>query len=516
MMLERIGIIDLGSNSARLVIFQIYRNRAYNLIHEQKEIVRLSEGAGATNQLQPTAWARGMETLKIFKDTCRRFEVGKVIAVATAAVRNASNGSEFIDQVREKYGFEFQVLSGAQEAYYGFLGIINTLPETDYLQFDLGGGSIELVWVQNRKIKKSASLPFGAVTLTEKFALHDQFGAKNHGDFFKWLQKNWKGLEWLKKAKNLPLIGTGGTIRTLAKIDQRRKNYPFSKLHNYRMGAITFRDLYHELSKSTLKERKKIPGLNDGRADLILAGSGIIYSLLDYIASPRIVVSGSGVREGIFFEYYRQLANKPAVINDILRHSAENMAGFYHTDRVHADRVVALSESMFAIFQKTLELEPRDLELLKTSALLHDVGIVINYYHHARHSAYLIENSTLYGLSLREQILCAVLAAWHGNTNLKQVRRYYSQFLDEIDWTKARRMGMILGIAEILEESQAGLVQEMRADIYDKKVILHLLCRARPDSELQSLQQIQKNFQKETGKELLIEIHPVHETERSI
>lgn len=513
-MLERIGIIDLGSNSARLVIFQIYRNRSYNLIHEQKEIVRLSEGVGATNQLQPTAWTRGMETLGIFRDTCRRFEVEKVIAVATAAVRNASNGPEFVNQAKEKYGFEFEILSGAQEAYYGFLGIINTLPESDYLQFDLGGGSIELVWVQNRQIKKSVSLPFGAVTLMEKFGLQDQFTAKNHGDFFKWLQKNWKGLEWLKKAKKLPLIGTGGTIRTLAKMDQRRKNYPFSKLHNYRMGAITFRDLYHELSNSNLKERKKIPGLNDGRADLILAGSGIIYSLLDYLASPRIVVSGSGVREGIFFEYYRNLAGKPAIIGDILRHSAENMAGFYNTDRSHADRVVNLSKSMFILLQKTLELESRDLELLKASSLLHDVGIVINYYHHARHSAYLIENGTLYGLSHREQILCAVLAAWHGNTNLKQVRRYYSQFLDEIDWIKAKRMGMILAIAEILEESQSGLVQEMKADIYDKKVVLHLFCRARPDTELQFLRPIQKNFHKETGKELALEIHLLSETKK--
>lgn len=505
-MLERIGIIDLGSNSARLVIFQIYRNRAYNLIHEQKEIVRLSEGAGATNKLQPAAWTRGMETLQVFKDACCRFEVEKVIAVATAAVRNASNGSDFVEQAKEKYGFEFQVLSGEQEAYYGFLGIINTLPESDYLQFDLGGGSIELVWVQNRKIEKSVSLPFGAVTLTEKFGLQNQFSAKNHSDFFKWLQKNWKGLEWLKKAKNLPLIGTGGTIRTLAKMDQRRKNYPFSKLHNYRMGTITFRDLYHELSKSDIKERKKIPGLNDGRADLILAGSGIIYSLLDYLSSPRIVVSGSGVREGIFFEHYRSLAEKPAIIHNILQHSAENMAGFYQTDRAHADRVMKLSESMFTLFQKTLELESRDLELLKVSALLHDVGVVINYYHHARHSAYLIENGTLYGLSHREQILCAVLAAWHGNTNIKQVRRYYSQFLDNIDWTKARRMGMILGIAEILEESQAELVQKIRADIYDKKIILHLSCRVRPDTELQFLQPIQKNFHKETGKELIIEV----------
>ena len=511
-MSERIGIIDLGSNSARAVVFQVYRNRAYNLIHEQKVPVRLSEGAEKTHGLQLPAMARGLETLHFFKEICQHYQVDKVIAVATAAVRNASNGAEFLEEVREQTGFDFRILTGEEEAYYGFLGMINTLPEEDCLQFDLGGGSIELVWVQNRQIKESISLPLGAVTMTEKFQSQDKLSDKDQTEMLKWLQKQWKSLEWLKNAKDLPLVGTGGTVRNLAKMDQNHKKYPFSKLHNYRMGSISFRGLWKELSTSDLKDRKKWPGLSDGRADLILAGAGVIFSLLDYLKSPRIVVSGSGIREGLFFEHYCNIFDKTPIVSNILTHSTENMIRFYNLDEEHGRRVDQLSRSLFQILSEKLQLDERDGKLLQVSALLHDVGIVINYYQHARHSAYLIENGTLYGLSHREQIFCAVLAAWHGASGVKQIRRYYRQFLDDRDWIKARRMGLILGIAEILDEEKSGLVLKIDGTVHEDQVQLDLFCRENPNSEIKLLEPLLQSFQKETGLKVILNVRIFEKT----
>ena len=252
-MSERIGIIDLGSNSARLVIFHIYHNSAYNLVYEQKESVRLSEGTDHTGMLQADTMEFALETLRIFADTCHRYDVGAKIAVATAAVRNAVNGQEFLKRVQAETGFTFDLLSGTEEAYYGFLGIINTLPEENFLQFDLGGGSIELAWVKNRQIQESISLPFGSVNTTEKLQTQDQINPKSLEELQKFMQKELGSIPWLKKAKGLPLVGTGGTIRTIAKIDQRRKKYPFPKLHNYRMGAISYSEIWKEMIQSNLK-----------------------------------------------------------------------------------------------------------------------------------------------------------------------------------------------------------------------------------------------------------------------
>ena len=328
-MSELIGIVDLGSNSARLVIFQIYRNRSYNLIYEQKEAVRLSEGSTENGLLKEEAMDRALETLSLFQEACQRFQVQKIIAVATAAIRNAPNGEEFTRRIKKQIGFSFQILSGQKEAYYGYLGIINTLAETDYLQFDLGGGSIELVWVKDRKIKKSISLPFGAVTLTEKFASQDRISSDGREEMLDWLEKQWKDLEWLKEAKGLPVIGTGGTARNIAKMDQKRKKYPFYKIHNYPVDDSSIFGIWDDLSKTDLDERKKWPGLSEGRLDLILAGAGIVYSLLDYLHSPCLIASGSGIREGLFFEYYRKRWDKPVVIPNILHHSTRNMMRFY-------------------------------------------------------------------------------------------------------------------------------------------------------------------------------------------
>lgn len=503
-MSERIAIVDLGSNSARLVIFQLYSQRAYHLIHERKEIVRLSEGASVSGELQVEAQRRGLETLRIFKETCRRFQVQHIIGVATAAVRNASNGQSFMEKVQQKIGWDFRTLSGEEEAYYGFLGIINTLPEKNFLQFDLGGGSIELAWVQNRKIKKSISLPLGAVNLTERFHTQDRLEEEKQKELFQWLTEKWQSIEWLKEAKDLPMIGTGGTIRTLARIDQRRKNYPFSKLHNYRMGAITFRSLCEELAKTNLRERQKVAGINDGRSDLILAGSQIILSLQHYLKSPRIIISGSGVRDGLFFEYYRSIVDKPPVISDILRHSAENISNFYELDKKHAERVVQHCVSLFHLLGDTLEFEKREEALLKTTALLHDVGLVVNYYNQGRHSAYLIENSLLYGLSHREQIFCAVLAAWQNNSGMKRIKYSYRQFLDERDWTKAKRLGIILGLAKAFEHDRAGAIKKITKTEEKGRVILTLFSTKKIDSV--ELLPFCKYFQKETNRELIFKI----------
>ena len=505
-MSERIGIIDLGSNSARLVIFHIYHNSAYNLVYEQKESVRLSEGTDHTGMLQADTMEFALETLRIFADTCHRYDVGAKIAVATAAVRNAVNGQEFLKRVQAETGFTFDLLSGTEEAYYGFLGIINTLPEENFLQFDLGGGSIELAWVKNRQIQESISLPFGSVNTTEKFQTQDQINPKSLEELQKFMQKELGSIPWLKKAKGLPLVGTGGTIRTIAKIDQRRKKYPFPKLHNYRMGAISYSEIWKEMIQSNLKERKKISGLGSDRADIIVAGSTIIMALLDIIKAPNLVISGCGVRDGIFFDYYRKMEKKDVVIPDILAHSTRNMLNFYKADEEHAHQVESLSLDIFDTLRDRSEFTSRDRKLLSVASQLHDIGITINYYDHARHSAYLVENARLYGLSHREQMICAVLVAWHGGSRTKQVRRYYGQFLDESDWQRSRRMGLILALGEAMEFTQSGIVLGLREKLIGDLLKIRMICRVHPEQELRVMAPIISALEKEMNIKIELKI----------
>lgn len=504
-MTERIAIIDLGSNSARLIVMHIYENGAYNLVYNQKESVRLSEGMNATLLLQPEAISRALSTLKTFAHMCQLFHVDKIIGVATAAVRNAKNGAEFIALVQEETDIALEIISGEKEAELGYIGVMNTIDLTDGLLFDLGGGSTELTLIHNRKIKKAVSLPFGAVTLTERFAVQNKISPAKLAELHTFILTELYKLPWLKRSF-APLIGIGGTARNIAKMDQKYKNYPFSKVHNYRLGPISFDELWKTICKTTLAQRKKLPGLSSERADIILAGVNIVKCLLDVTQASQLIISGCGVREGLFLQYYQTKLHQEPVIADILQHSTYNMLLAYEGDVHHAYHVATLAEAIFDGWREEMGLLLVDKKLLRVAALLHDIGITINYYDHPRHSSYLVENARLFGLTHREQMIVAVIAGWHNGPSLKYYRsRIYSEFLDERDWHTARKLSLLLAIAEILDTTQIGLVKTVKADIINGKAYLKLLISEPAPIELHTLDKCSKWVKKDLGLELLIE-----------
>lgn len=504
MLTERVAIIDLGSNSARLIVMHIYNNGAYNLVYHQKEAVRLSEGMTETLLLQPEAIKRALQALKMFAHMCQICKVDKIIGVATAAVRNAHNGKKFLQMVTEETGIVLTIASGETEAKLGFLGVINTIDITDALLFDLGGGSTELTLIKNRKNIKSISLPFGAVTLTEKFDLRNKITDSQVNDLHNFIVEQLKKLPWLADL-HVPLIGVGGTARNIAKMDQRRKNYPLPKVHNYRLGAISFEDLWRGLLKTTLAQRRKFPGLSTERADIILAGINIVKCLFDFTKSSQLIISGCGVREGLFFQYYHARTNQSEVATDILMNSAQNMLVYSAGDIQHSQHVRKLAESLFDGWQKILELTDRDRTLLSIAALLHDIGITINYYDHPRHSAYLVENARLFGLTHREQMLAAVIAGWHHNPSVKYFRgRSYTEFLDENNWQTARKLALLLALAESLDTTQMALVEDVQAYSTDTAACIKLILKEPADIEIQAALRHSRWLKKDMNLDLVI------------
>ena len=506
-MTEHVAIIDLGSNSARLIVMHIYHNGAYNLVYNQKETVRLSEGMGISNMLQPEAIERATAILKVFSHMCQLFNVDKILAVATAAVRSAKNGPTFLQQVQQETGISLRVISGETEAQLGYIGVINTIDTTDALLFDLGGGSTELTLVKNRKVEKVISLPFGAVTLTERFGSQNKINDSQLTELYTFIMHHLNNISWLKSSANfsIPLIGMGGTARNIAKMDQKRKNYPFPKVHNYRLGAISFNDLWKALAKTSFAQRRKIPGLSSERADIIVAGVCIVNCLFETIQSSQLIISGCGVREGLFLQYYLSRTGHNEMVSDPLQHSTHNMLMFYKGQAVHAYHVAKLAQIMFDGWQPLLHLNARHKMLLKVAALLHDIGITINYYDHPRHSAYLLENARLFGLTHREQMLCAVVASWHNGLAIKYVRnKIYSEFLDEADWQTARKLALLLALAESLDTTQMGLIEKIEVSLNATQAHLELTTSESAPIEREMVEKHGKWFKKELGVPLVI------------
>ena len=504
--MQRIAIIDIGSNSARLVISHIYKNGAYNMVYNQKEALRLSQKVDGQNLLTEEAFTSTLDTMRGFAHMCKIYQADKTIAVATAAIRNASNGPELVAEVAEQTGIQLHIISGKTEAYISYLGVINTLDVKNGIIFDLGGGSTELILFKNRKILESVSLPLGAVNTTGMFNTRNEMPPNVYNDLNAFIMSQLAQYPWLKQS-NLPLIGVGGTARTVAKIIQRAKKYPATKIHNYSYPIQTFRSFFNKLCLTNLEQRKKISGLSTERSDIILAGSSIISCLLEATGAKKLITSGCGLREGLFYDYYSKSNNVPLIAKNILERSRENTLRLFESDTAHARHITKLALAMFDGWMELHKVRKSNRRLLETAALLHDIGITINFYSHARHSAYMIQNAKLFGLTHKEQIITSAIAGWHNGISKNYFKsRFYKEMLTENNWKLINKLSLLLALAESLDYSEMRMVHTLTPSFNKKNALLTLHAEHYPTIEMHQLKDHLSWFKKAFGVELKVEV----------
>ena len=504
--MQRIAFIDIGSNSARLVVSHIYKNGAYNMVYNQKEALRLSQKVDGQNMLTEEAFTSTIDTMRSFAHMCKVYQADKTIAVATAAIRNATNGAELVAKVAEETGIQLHIISGKTEAYISYLGVINTLDVKNGIIFDLGGGSTELILFKNRKILESVSLPLGAVNTTGMFNIRNEMPPNVYNDVSAFVMSRLNQYPWLKQ-NNLPLIGVGGTARTVAKIIQRAKKYPATKIHNYAYPVQTFRSFFNKLRLTNLEQRKKISGLSTERSDIILAGSSIISCLLEATGAKKLITSGCGLREGLFYDYYSKSNNVPLIAKNILERSRENTLSLFEADTAHARHITKLALAMFDGWMELHKVRKSYRRLLQTAALLHDIGITINFYSHARHSAYMIQNAKLFGLTHKEQIITSAIAGWHNGISKNYFKsRFYKEMLTESNWKLINKLSLLLALAESLDYSEMRMVHTLTPSFNKKNALLTIHSEHIPTIEMHQLQDHMSWFKKAFGVELKVEV----------
>lgn len=303
--MENLAIVDLGSNSARLAITHINDNGTFHEIKRVKENTRLSEGMGAEKILQPKAMNHTIAALKRFKKIYERYQNVQVVAITTAAVRQAKNQTEFLQRVKRETGIKLRVLSGRQEAYYDYLGVVRTLQMDHCLILDVGGASCELVLVQHRKARDMISLPVGAVNISEQFHLG---GFVRAAELFRaqtMITQRYNKIPWLRYANRVPIVLLGGASRTLARMSKTHRHSKYHGIHGYQLTSRVVYATYRELLSKNLAQRKKIPGLESDRADIMIGGMLPLICLLQRNSDGRVIFSESGVREGIITEYIK-------------------------------------------------------------------------------------------------------------------------------------------------------------------------------------------------------------------
>lgn len=508
--MQRVAIIDLGSNSARLVIVRIYKNNSNQLIYTQKSSLRLGQRINKNGEITKDAVKDIIDAVKNFSHMCKLFNAKTVLAVATAALRIAKNGPAIIKKIKEETGLDVRIITGEQEAVYGYIGAINSIDIKDAVLFDLGGGSLEVVLIKDRQPEHLASINIGTTTMTEKFKTADKMSSKVFRSLTSYVaQKLKKTLPWLKNSK-LPIIGIGGTVRNIAKIHQRRVQYAYPKLHNYRMQPEDFNEVFNMMRNTTYEERKKISGLSSERADIILAGATIMNTLFATVKNKEFIISGVGLREGVFFEHHQSSLGLPPILDNILDSSIQNLLSYTLGNDIHSQKVASMAEKMFTAWKPLHNLSDEDFKTLHIAATLHDIGISINYYAHPRHSAYLIENAPLMGLSHREQIMAALIAQWHNGSPGKKPRsKLYKEFLVEKDISIAKKLSILLSMAENLDFTETNAISEIYPEILpDGRASLGIATKDAHEIELAELQNNFDMFKKEFKTELIIKEVP--------
>src|SRR5262245_53663020 len=296
---DPVAVIDIGSNSGRVVVYQ--RDTAGDLraLAGSRASLRLVDDVDRRGELTESTMARATEALRDFKAIATSAGASRIVALATAAMREASNGALFAERLQRELGIQIDIISGAAEARYGFAGAMRGLAVSSGLLFDVGGGSMELTKFERRRRGDDVTLPLGALRLSANFLETDPpkrpqlRRLRDH--ILRHLRK--AGLERL--SDDDCLVGTGGTLRNLAKIDREAQRYPITSLHGYTLASDRLADIVDQLGRMKEKDRDRLPGLSAERADSIVGGAVAIHALAEFVRAKHLVVSGQGVRHGV-------------------------------------------------------------------------------------------------------------------------------------------------------------------------------------------------------------------------
>jgi exopolyphosphatase/guanosine-5'-triphosphate,3'-diphosphate pyrophosphatase len=440
----RIAAIDVGSNSMRVAVIDTDGRAALEVVQEARAVPRLIRDVRASGRLSPESIRRILDVLEEFVAIARSARATDVLAVATSAVRDATNADELVAAVRADLGLELRVVTGEEEGRLAFLGALHSLPVTDGVLVDIGGGSAEVVRFRHRAPEHLVSLQLGAVRLTDEFLHEDPPSAAE----LKALRKHVDGELQRGGLGRLPrgarVVGTGGTVRNLAKMARARYGYPLPHLHGYALTRERLHEMTADLTTRARAERVTVAGLNEDRADTIVAGAIVIEAMLEAARADEVVVSGQGLREGVAVAHLGgELVTVPELQAEAVRTGLARFAPGAGEAAARRRRIATELVEAFAL--------PEDIgRMTPVAAALLDLGTGIDYYNRHRHTESILLARGLDGFSHREQALIGALVR-QSNTERYDALAY-APLIGEADVAALGQAATLLQLADQLEQ----------------------------------------------------------------
>jgi exopolyphosphatase/guanosine-5'-triphosphate,3'-diphosphate pyrophosphatase len=484
----RLAAIDIGTNSIRCVVAEVDEDGTYRVLDEERDMTRLGGDLFARGRLGPESMERSYVALAKMKAIVDGFEVTELRAVATSAVREASNGRAFCREVRRRCGLSIEVISTEEEAQ---LALVSALRHFDLAGrsvaiVDIGGGSMEVVLTAGTVVDRLYTLPLGAVRLTDAAG-----GAGKLG------RRKWKRLrrridrtldEHIGEPPFFPevMIGSGGTFTNLAGMVKIEREGSEANIQGYAISRAEVAHLLHRLRATPLDVRRQTPGLNPQRADIIVAGAAAVARLSKRLGVQQILVNPGGLRDGLLLSMLaerRALQGVDPVRPKDRMESVRAFARKCRSSERHCEHVARLAAQLFDGLRVPFDLPAEGRDILIAATLLHDVGYLINHAKHHKHAYHLIQHADLQGFSTREVEVIANVARYHRKASPKKRHPNFAR-LDRADRLLVRQLAALVRVADGLDRTHTQRVTGVGVETARGKIRLVLEAVSDPQVEV--------------------------------
>ncbi len=481
--------IDIGTNSMHLVVARLAEHGGFEILTSEKETVRLGQGGGEMKLLAPDAIERGLAALERMAQVATSFGEADLVAVATSAVREAANRDEFLHRARQLTGIEIEVISGFEEARLIHLGVLQALPVYDQrlLLVDIGGGSTEFLVGQGAEPIEARSMKLGAIRLTERFfseAIADgRCPTANEVDECRHYVRAALAPVGSELGGHQPeiAIGSSGTATTIAAMAAAERGDDVRQMNGVTFTADELAAVVERVI--TAKDRSRVAGLDDKRADIILGGALLLDEVFRVFEIDTMTISDYALREGVLFDRFADQSGRD--LRDLRRANLLRLARHLDPDPEHAEHTALLAGQLFDRSRVLHGLDDDARELLEAAAIVHNVGLFISHSSHHKHSYYVIRNSEqLTGFTEHEIELIAVVARYHRKSRPSEKHAAFAA-LSADDQRLVRQLAGMLRVAIGLDRRHAGVVQTMRVNIDDGTMRIEPIARDADDLDLE-------------------------------
>lgn len=518
-----LAAIDIGTNSIHMVIVRVQPQLpTFTIIARERDTVRLGDRCFQTGNLKPELMERALASLSRCQQLAASYNADHIIAVATSAVREASNGRAFIQQIQQELNLSVDLVSGQEEARRIYLGVLSgmELNNRPHIIIDIGGGSTELILGDSHEPRFLSSTKVGAVRLSAEYVTTDPISEQEYQYLHSYIQGMLERpvdelKAFLKKGEMVQLLGTSGTIETLANIHARESlGVVPSHLSGYLLTRDDVAKLLEKFRTLNYEQRCEIPGLSTQRAEIILAGTMILHTVMMMLDLDSLVIGERALREGIIVDWmlaHGLIEDRLKYQGSVRQRSVLNIAQKYQLDLPYADRTASFALSIFDQTQGQLhQATGNDRELLWAGALLHNCGIFISHSSHHKHSYYMIRNAELLGFTETEIEIIANIARYHRKAPPKKKHEGYQNLLTKDQRALVSQMSAILRVAVALDRRQIGAIKAIKCHFPNSaELILELTPAYSNDDcalELWSLDQKKEVFQQEFNTQVIAKL----------